>query len=111
MAQTVRYGETEDVVFTLERNDVAFALTSATSVTLRRRSSLGVDDSTDNLTGLLSVTDAAAGEVTLTPSTTFWAIKGYYDCYIDVLLAGKVYSFDADEDKNPERFTVVPKYS
>lgn len=108
MSQTVRVGEEEDVVFTLTRNAVAFDLSAITSVTLRWLDQDGDTGSTDNLTGLLSVTDAPAGEVTLSPNGTFWAASGYYDVYLDVLLAAKVYTF---ERTGNYRFYIVPKFS
>jgi hypothetical protein len=108
MSQQVRVGEVEDVVFTLSRNGVAYDLSSITSVTLRWRNQAGTTGSTDDLTGLLSVTDATAGEVTLSPDTDFWADSGHYDVYLDVLLAGKVYSFGRTDNY---RFIIVSEFS
>jgi len=109
MSQTVRVGETEDVVFTLTRNSAAFNLTGITSATLRRQANTGVEDSTDNLTGLLSVTDATAGEITLTPITTWWADEvDHYDVYMDVVKSTKLYTFSRTTQ---ERFLVVDKFS
>ena len=117
MSQTVRVGETEYVVFTLTRNGTAFDLTNAqtyvagvSGVILRRKTNLGAIDTTTNATGtgLLSVTSATAGEVTLKPNAAWWASVDHYDVYIEVLLAGVTYAFPRITN---ERFLVVDRFS
>ena len=85
-------GETEVIDFTLKRDGVVIDLTSATAITMRRKSyPYRQLDSTD-LTGLLAiVAPATGGVVRLTPDAAFWATGvDYYVCEFVVVIGSAV---------------------
>jgi len=86
MAISVREGSREDIVFTFTVSGVAFNL-AGREIKLLRRDNKGVEDSfsTEDASPIIAITDAAAGELTLTPTATTWGNKlTSYTIYFEV---------------------------
>jgi len=94
MSKAVAPGDQEPVTWTLARGGVAFDLTGITSAILHRLNSRRMSDSTDAATGLIAVTDAANGEITLSPNAAYWgADSSWYDLWFVVIKGGGTYRF------------------
>lgn len=86
----VRQSELDQVVFKLIEDNSPFDLTSITRVNMIRVDSTGtsVTYASDAGSPVIVVTDAADGEVTLTPpDTDFWANVSWYDIYFQIEFA------------------------
>lgn len=99
----VREGVTEPIVFALEKKVdgewVPFDLTGATAVVLHLTSQkVGVDNKSFSLDDKLAVTDAAAGEVTLSQDDDDLLFgESHYSAYFRITLGGK--DVDVPSDK------------
>ena len=85
-----RAGELRARVFTIG-GGTPVDVTTSTLIELLRIDHDGNKDVTDDSTGLLTVTDAGAGEVTLAPNAAYWGVSSkWYDLCMAVTIAGAV---------------------
>ena len=90
---TAREKEVRARVFTIG-GGTPVDITTSTLVELLRSDNNGNEDSTDDSTGLLTVTDASAGEVTFAPNAAWWAEGAkWYDICMTVTIAGVVTTY------------------
>lgn len=96
----VRAKDMDTIVFKLRRQQLPYDLSAADKVILRRMSEHGVADSidTDANPTELAITNAADGEVTLTPAETFWAATELnYEMYFEAVMGDRHYYFPSDD--------------
>ena len=96
--QYVTEGDRRDLVFDLTKAGAVYNLTGLKVTFHRYFTNKGVDDSinTDDDAAVISITDAANGEVTITPIATFWVL-GSYLVHFEVLESGKLFRFPDTE--------------
>ena len=115
MNYRVREGNRDVWTFTLKKDDTPYDLSGVTSVTMLRRSAGGTVDTFVSAGGVLAITAGTGGQVTVTPTETFWLESaGSYYRYFEVLDGGKKYDSPNGQDTNhPDniRFNVFPKFS
>jgi len=94
----VTEGDRRTIVFDLTKGGAVYNLTGLKVTFHRYFTNKGVDDEIDTVdeAAQIAITDAANGEVTITPTASYWVL-GTYWCHFEVLETGKNYRFPDTE--------------